>query len=196
MTTYQTQPRTATESPIVKPLPAEWFVDYGNNAEMRWESVAELGYRIPNDRFFVRDHTTTPLIDARAWRLRLFGSGLRGTPDLEHAVEFDYDQLRSLPSTELDVAVECAGGGRHFFDTQQGTQTPGSQWTLGSIGVAAWRGVRLAEVLRLAGIRDSAIDVMPQGLDDRPSPTASTTGTYAGHSPSPRHSTTRCSRTR
>ena len=167
MTTYETKRRTATESPIVKPLPAEWFVDYGNNAEMRWDSVADLGYRVPNERFFVRDHTTTPLIDAETWRLRVFGTGLQRAPDLEHAIEFGYDQLRSLPSTEFDASIECAGGGRHFFATQQGTPTPGSQWTLGAIGVASWRGVRLAEVLRRAGISDAAVDVMPQGLDDR-----------------------------
>ena len=167
MTTHQTRRRAATESPIVKPLPPEWFVDYGNNAEMRWDAVAELGYRIPNDRFFVRDHTTTPLIDAETWRLRVFGAGLHGAPDLGHAVEFGYDQIRSLPSTEFDASIECAGGGRHFFDAQQGTPTPGSQWALGAIGVATWRGVRLAEVLRRAGIRDDAVDVMPQGLDDR-----------------------------
>ena len=26
-------------SPIVKPLPPEWFVNYGTNAEMRWDAV-------------------------------------------------------------------------------------------------------------------------------------------------------------
>src|SRR5947209_19272733 len=49
---------TTTPSPIVKPLPPEWFINYGTNAEMRWDSVAGLGYLTPNERFFVRDHTS------------------------------------------------------------------------------------------------------------------------------------------
>ncbi|MDT4921689.1 MAG: hypothetical protein QOI15_2591, partial [Pseudonocardiales bacterium] len=29
----------AAIGPIVKPLPPEWFVNYGTNAEMRWDAV-------------------------------------------------------------------------------------------------------------------------------------------------------------
>ena len=47
-------------SPIVKPLPPEWFVNFGTNAEMRWDAVSGLGYTTPNERFFVRDHTPRP----------------------------------------------------------------------------------------------------------------------------------------
>src|SRR3954454_121789 len=61
---------------IVKPLPPEWFIALGTNAEMRWDAVAGLGERIPNERFFVRNHTATPAIDPLTWRLRVFGSGL------------------------------------------------------------------------------------------------------------------------
>src|SRR3712207_7765962 len=41
----------------------------------------------PNDRFFVRNHTLTPTIDVDSWRLRLFGSGLRGQPTADRPVE-------------------------------------------------------------------------------------------------------------
>ena len=152
-------------SSIVKPLPPEWFVDHGTNAEMRWDAVSDLDYRTANERFFVRNHTATPQIDARTWRLRVFGSGLLGGPDLEHAIEFDYRRLRSLPSYELEAVLECAGNGRRFFAAQQGTPAPGTPWTLGAVGLARWRGVRLAEVLNRAGIRDDAVEIMPQGLD-------------------------------
>ena len=60
----------APPTPIRKPTPPEWFVDYGTNAEMRWDAVGDLGYAIPNERFFVRNHTSTPTIDAATWRLR------------------------------------------------------------------------------------------------------------------------------
>ncbi|HYJ70665.1 MAG TPA: sulfite oxidase [Nocardioidaceae bacterium] len=169
--------RNVAGSPIVKPLPPEWFVDFGTNAEMRWDAAADLGYRVPNERFFVRDHTATPLIDAATWRLRVFGSGLRGAPGLDDAVEFEYYQLRSLPSYEIDAVIECAGNGRSFFASQQGTPAAGTPWGLGAIGLARWRGVRLAEVLERAGIRRDAVDVMPEGLDA----TVVTNGVDHGH---------------
>src|SRR5262245_14006556 len=62
---------------IVKPLPAEWFIPLGTNAEMRWEAMAGQGYVTPAERFFVRNHTATALVDAATWRLSVFGSGLR-----------------------------------------------------------------------------------------------------------------------
>jgi DMSO/TMAO reductase YedYZ molybdopterin-dependent catalytic subunit len=167
----------AATSPIVKPLRSEWFDVYGSNAEMRWDAVRGLGYVIPNERFFVRDHTSTPLIDATDWRLSVFGSGLRGQPDLRRACEFDYEALRSLPSRELTCSVECAGNGRSFFAIQQGTPATGTPWKLGAIGVARWRGVRLSEVLERAGITARAVDVMPQGLD----PTVVSSGVDTGH---------------
>src|SRR3954452_5343869 len=56
---------------IVKPLPPEWFVDYGTNAEMRWEAMRGQPYLVSNERFFVRNHTATPAIDMEAYRLAL-----------------------------------------------------------------------------------------------------------------------------
>jgi DMSO/TMAO reductase YedYZ molybdopterin-dependent catalytic subunit len=164
-------------SPIVKPLPGEWFYNYGSNAEMRWDSVHGLGYTIPNERFFVRDHTATPIIDGTTWRLRVFGTGLRDQPHVDHALELDYETLRSLPSQRATSFVECAGNGRSFFATQQGTPAGGTPWKLGAIGVARWRGVPLSEVLERAGITARAVDVMPQGLD----PTVVSNGVDSGH---------------
>ncbi|GAA2239068.1 MULTISPECIES: sulfite oxidase [Kitasatospora] len=147
---------------IVKPLPPEWFVLHETNAEMRWDALREggTGFHTPTGRFFVRNHTGTPLIDPDRWRLTLTGSGLDGP-----AVEFDLAALRRLPATSYTAAIECAGNGRSFFTAQQHQAVPGTPWRLGGIGVARWRGVRLSEVLRLAGLRPEAVDVMPIGLD-------------------------------
>ena len=164
-TTPATTPARA-DRPIVKPLPPDWFIDHGSNAEMRWESVPGLGYLVPNQRFFVRDHTSTPLIDARTWTLKLWGDGLRGERTPARPVSFDYEQLRCLPSVEIPAAIECAGNGRSLFARQQGTGMEGTQWGLGAVGVASWRGVPLGEVLERAGIVSGAVDVMPWGLDD------------------------------
>jgi DMSO/TMAO reductase YedYZ molybdopterin-dependent catalytic subunit len=146
-------------------LPPEWFIDYGTNAEMRWDAVPGLRYLTPNERFFVRDHTATPLIDANTWSLSLWGDGLRGAPTQADPLTLNYRQLRELPSVELPAFIECAGNGRSLFASQQHTPASGTQWGLGAIGVANWRGVRLGEVLERARILSGAVDVMPEGLD-------------------------------
>ncbi|MFD7548911.1 sulfite oxidase [Streptomyces sp. NPDC059578] len=145
---------------IRKPLPPEWFTVRGTNAETKFDALAGTGYHTPNERFFVRNHTSTPALDPDDWTLTVWGSGLRGDPAV-----FGLDDLRALPTVTRSAVVECAGNGRSLFASQQGQPVSGTAWTLGAIGAARWRGVRLADVLRRAGIRGDAVDVMPRGLD-------------------------------
>jgi DMSO/TMAO reductase YedYZ molybdopterin-dependent catalytic subunit len=156
---------TPTPGPIVKPLPPELFTVFGTNAETRWESLRGQGYHTPIDRFFVRNHTATPAIDVRTWRLSLFGTGLRHEPSADHPVEFTYADLLALPAHEVSAFIECAGNGRRLYTEQQGQSVSGTAWGLGAVGVARWRGVRLSDVLRRAGLTARAVDVMPSGLD-------------------------------
>src|SRR4051794_34483619 len=106
--------RADNGSPIAKPLPPAWFTSFGTNAEMRWESVQGLGYTTPNERFFVRDHTGTPVVDGPSWRLNVFGTGLRNQPTTANPVQFSLDDLRKLPAKTLTSFIECAGNGRSF----------------------------------------------------------------------------------
>ena len=145
----------------MKPLPPEWLIPFNTNAEMRWDAAAGLGDLIPNERFFVRNHTATPIIDPAAWRLSVFGTGLR-RPE---GTTFSLRDLRRLPSRTITAFIECAGNGRSFFASQQGTPATGTQLKLGAVGVARWRGVPLSELLERAGISRRAVDVMPEGLD-------------------------------
>ncbi|GLZ33791.1 sulfite oxidase [Lentzea sp. NBRC 105346] len=147
----------AEPGPIVKPLPPEYFTVHGTNAEMKWTALS--GHVIPNDRFFVRNHTRTPVIDAATWRLRVHGNGVR------RPLELTYRDLRALPSCTVETVIECAGNGRSFYTSQQGQAVAGTPWKLGAVGLARWRGVRLSTVLRLAGLRHDAVDVLPVGLD-------------------------------
>ncbi|MEU3059525.1 sulfite oxidase [Streptomyces subrutilus] len=146
---------------IVKPLPPELFTIRGTNAETNFAALRGTGPLTPVDRFFVRNHTTTPRVEAAGWRLNVWGDGLAAGP-----VEFSYDRLRSLPAVERTLFIECAGNGRSFYTTQQGQQVTGTAWTLGAIGSARWRGARLSDVLRRAGVTRAAVDVLPRGLDD------------------------------
>ena len=88
----------AEGSPIRKPLPPEWFVPFGTNAETRWDSLADVGYEVPNERFFVRNHTATPLIDpatstlsptARMAETEMFSSSMSSSSSV---------QSRSIPA--------------------------------------------------------------------------------------------------
>ncbi|MFC7533327.1 sulfite oxidase [Actinoplanes sp. GCM10030250] len=145
---------------IVKPLPPELFRVHGTNAETRWSALRDQGYHVPVDRFFVRNHTSTPIIDPAGWHLEVSGSGLRGA-----AAQFTLEDLKRLPGETRTVAVECAGNARSYYTTQQGQTVSGTAWGLGAVGVARWRGVRLSTVLRRAGLSRHALDVQPTGLD-------------------------------
>ncbi|WP_329095277.1 sulfite oxidase [Streptomyces sp. NBC_01439] len=145
----------------VKPLPPELFTLRGTNAETNFAALRGTGELTPIDRFFVRNHTSTPRIDADGWRLSVWGEGLAGGP-----LELSYERLRALRPVERTLFIECAGNGRSFYTTQQGQPVTGTAWTLGAIGVARWRGARLSDVLRLAGVTRGAVDVLPRGLDE------------------------------
>ncbi|MEU7702753.1 sulfite oxidase [Streptomyces sp. NPDC039028] len=154
---------SATAAPgIVKALPAAHFTVRGTNAEARFDAFGDTGALTPVDRFFVRNHTTTPVLDAADWRLTLWGDGLHG----RSPVHVTYGQLRDLPSVTRTALIECAGNGRSLYTSQQGEPVTGTAWTLGAVGAARWRGVRLADVLRRAGIARDAVDLQPRGLDD------------------------------
>src|SRR5262245_30808052 len=150
----------AAPTPVIKPTPKELFNDFGSNKEMRWENMYERGYLVPNELFFVRNHTRTPVVDAKKWRFKVEGSGI------QKPMELSYDEVLSLPSVSVIRYVECAGNGRSFFEAVYGKKADGTQWKLGAVGVAEWTGVPLTEILDRAGIKKSATDVMPEGLDD------------------------------
>jgi DMSO/TMAO reductase YedYZ molybdopterin-dependent catalytic subunit len=158
-------PATAGAPSILKPLPADRFVDFGTNAEMRWDSVSPHAYRTQQSRLFVRNHTVTPTIDRDTWRLRVFGNGLTTARSDADAVSLSYADLRRLPVTRITSTHECTGNGRSFFGSQQGTPAPGTAWTLGAVGAVTWEGVGLSDVLRRIGVSPEAVSIQATGLD-------------------------------
>ena len=134
------------------------FVHHGTDVETRWDGP--VPHLTPNDRFFVRNHTQPPRIDPRTWRLLVSGDGVLGD------TTYSLADLTRFTTRTYERALECTGNGRRLFGEQQGAPRPGTQWGLGAIGVARWTGVPLATLLRHAGLRDDAAQVMPVGLDD------------------------------
>ena len=150
---------------ILKPTPGDRFVDFGTNAEMRWDSVRAHRYLTGQQRLFVRNHTSTPLIDRSTWRLRVFGDGLATPRPETEALSLSWSDLRALPRATVESVHECTGNGRSFFSSQQGRAASGTAWTLGAVGTVAWEGVRLRDLLKSIGLAPDAVSIQATGLD-------------------------------
>ena len=176
-TTSSPAPTTTPSAParlVDEPVPPQFFNPIGGgNYEMNFAVMANRTYAMPNSFFFVRDHTSTPIIDIAKWSLSIEGDGVASP------FSFNYDDLLKMPTTTVTRYVECAGNGRSFFAGLLNNPAQGGQWHLGAYGVAEWTGVRLSELLTRAGISSSAFDVMPWGFDStqvrRPMPVAKAT---------------------
>ncbi len=122
------------------------------NLEMPFGELG--GFFTPNEQFYIRSHFPVPEADLTTWRLRLEGA-------VGEARGWSLDELRELPSTTLAATLECAGNGRVFLVPK----VKGTQWELGAIGNAEWTGVSLGEILRAAGVKEGAREVILEGAD-------------------------------
>lgn len=111
-------------------------------------------YITPIDHFFVRTHVYVPTVSANEWRLKIEG-------EVAAPQVLALDDLKKLPAVDIVSVVECAGNGRSFFEPP----VAGAQWSTGAVGNARFRGVRLADVLRRAGLKNSAREVLFDGAD-------------------------------
>ena len=110
----------------------------------------------PNDQFFVRWHWADipTSIDVESFRLKVFGQVAR-------PLSIGLAQLLRLPRVELAAVNQCSGNSRGLFQPR----VAGGQWGHGAMGNARWLGVRLRDVLDLAGVRAGARQVRFGGLD-------------------------------
>jgi sulfite oxidase len=111
----------------------------------------------PTAKFFVRNNGQIP--DAAqgvdAWKLTVDG-------EVNKPLDITLGELkqRYKPRT-LRMVLECGGNGRSFFTPQ----ARGNQWTNGGVGCAEWTGVPLADVLKTAGVKPSAVYTANTGID-------------------------------
>jgi DMSO/TMAO reductase YedYZ molybdopterin-dependent catalytic subunit len=109
----------------------------------------------PTSRFFVRSHFGPPNPDSLAqWRLHVEG-------DVRERLSLSLSDLRTFGEVSLPAVLQCAGNGRAYF----APKVPGAQWRKGAVGNATWTGVRLAEVLKRAGLGPKAKHVQMLGAD-------------------------------
>lgn len=112
----------------------------------------------PTQRMFVRNNGIVPARaearDPQGWKLVIDG-------EVSKPLEITLDQLRQMPSTTVHACIECGGNGRSLFDPP----VRGNAWRRGAISCSQWKGVRLADLLREAGMKDSAVYTGHYGED-------------------------------
>ncbi len=108
----------------------------------------------PTGRHFIRNHFSIPQLDISSWSLVVGG-------EVEKPLRLSSNELRQLPRKDLVALLECAGNSR------ASVQPPveGLLWDHGGVGTATWTGVPLRVILELAGLRDTAREVLLQGAD-------------------------------
>ena len=117
----------------------------------------------PNERMFVRNNLLTPAIDINAHRLTI--KGLVG----EERSWSVFDLAKAFRSVSRQAMLECAGSGRSAYRPS----ASGTPWLeTGGMGCPVWGGVRLADVLRAAGVKPNAAHVAGQGGDPGMVPSA------------------------
>ena len=116
----------------------------------------------PNEAFYVRYHISPPTeVDLSTWRLKVTGH-------LDRPLELSLDDLQSkFPRASIVAVNQCSGNGRGYFSPR----VFGGQWANGAMGNAEWSGVRLRDILSAAGVRQGAVDVSFNGLDQPVVPT-------------------------
>lgn len=110
----------------------------------------------PIARHFVRNNGVPPVtVNPSAWRLTVDG-------EVERPLTLSIADLqRDFEVVSLRLQLECGGNGRAGFNPP----ARGNQWTTGAIGNAEWTGVRYRDVLRAAGIKDTAVYTGHYGAD-------------------------------
>ncbi|MDO5704892.1 MAG: sulfite oxidase [Paracoccus sp. (in: a-proteobacteria)] len=113
----------------------------------------------PAERMFVRMNGLVPQTaldgNAEGWTLTIDG-------EVDTPLSLTIADLQSkFETVTRRLVLECGGNGRAFF--QPGTS--GNQWTMGAVGCPEWTGVRLADVLKAAGVKSSAVYTGHYGND-------------------------------
>jgi sulfite oxidase len=111
----------------------------------------------PTTKFFIRNNGQIPEAakDPDGWRLNVEG-------EVNNRLELTLAELKGrLSPKTYRMVLECGGNGRSFFHPQ----ARGNQWTNGGAGCVEWTGVPIAEVLRAAGLKDTAKYTAHYGAD-------------------------------
>ncbi len=110
----------------------------------------------PVEHFFVRSHAPVPEVDLATFRVSVEGM-------VEQPLELSVGDLQEMPQTGTIATLTCAGNRRSEHSAVR--TVAGVQWKEGAIGNAQWGGVRLADVLKRAGIKPGAKHIWFESID-------------------------------
>lgn len=112
----------------------------------------------PTARHFVRNNSSIPERaksgDLNGWELTIDG-------EVYNKLTLSMDDLIRFPQATMQVVLECAGNGRSLF----APKVDGTPWIRGAVACSEWTGVRLRDVLKAAGLKDTAIYTGNYGAD-------------------------------
>ena len=110
----------------------------------------------PTARHFIRNNGNMPdSMDAGSWKLQV--DGLVNNP-----MTLSISDLKEKFEVVTEcLVIECGGNGRAAFKPP----ARGNQWTLGAVACSEWTGVRLADVLKAAGVKKNVIYTAHEGAD-------------------------------
>ena len=111
----------------------------------------------PNDLFFVRWHMPMipTYVNLNSFRLKIHG-------EVEQEIKLSLKTLKTeFEQVEVTAVLQCGGNSRTAFKPT----TSGIQWGIGAMGCARWKGVRLKDVLKRAGLKKEAAWIGFNGLE-------------------------------
>jgi len=110
----------------------------------------------PTKNHFIRNNGIAPgSFDAKGWKLTIDGL-------VDKPMTLTIDELsKKFEVVTAALQIECGGNGRGFFDPP----AKGNQWTYGAVACSRWTGVRLADVLKAAGVKKNVIYTAHVGAD-------------------------------
>ncbi|KAF0117613.1 MAG: sulfite oxidase-like oxidoreductase [Rhodospirillaceae bacterium] len=109
----------------------------------------------PVSRHYIRNNGTVPDGDAATWKV-----SIEGEVDTPLTLSIA-DLKKQFEVVTAQLTIECGGNGRAFFEPK----AKGGQWTYGAVGCSRWTGVRLADVLKAAKVKSTAIYTAHYGAD-------------------------------
>ena len=97
--------------------------------------------------FYVRHHFWVPPIDPSSYKITIdLGDG-------SDEKTYTLDDLRTkFPQHTITAVLQCSGNRRSHMSEGSGREASGLKWDVGAISNAQWRGPRLRDVLRDAGL--------------------------------------------
>jgi DMSO/TMAO reductase YedYZ molybdopterin-dependent catalytic subunit len=126
---------------IAFPKPAEPAPPFPTGIEDRYPGITPL--RVDTGDFYrVDTRLDVPIVDIDGWSLKIDGM-------VDRELELTFDDLLGMPLVERDITLTCV------------SNSVGGPY----IGGARWLGVRLTDLLDLAGVQDGADQIFSTDVD-------------------------------